>query len=97
MIISYTSTDGGTTWVKRDPTGKPEKWDQIVCSSDGTNLTAIVSGGYLYNSMDSGVTWSRMDPGGTPQMWSALAASGDGDRLAATVYGGHMYTGQYGE
>lgn len=68
----------GRYWVARD-TLRP--WSSIASSSDGSNLVASESNGFIYRSTDYGTTWFTVD---VPlSQWTAVASSGDGTRVVA--------------
>jgi hypothetical protein len=69
----WTSTDGGTNWIDRAPSGLPhiQAWQAVASDSTGTNLVAVVSvfhdtpvddpasySGDVWTSTDSGATWN---------------------------------------
>ncbi|MEN9574272.1 MAG: Hemolysin, plasmid [Verrucomicrobiota bacterium] len=65
-------------------------WGQIVASTNGTKLAAIVNNGPIYTSSDSGATWTAQASGS--RVWTSIASSADGTKLAATVSNGGIYT-----
>lgn len=70
----YTSTDGGLTWTAR-ATDAFRRWSNVVSSSDGTVLSAVVDfgvGNYVWTSIDSGVTWVQQTTSGARQ-WTGAA------------------------
>ena len=61
-------------------------------SADGSELTAVVSGGLIYSSTNFGTTWVADN---VPSAnWRAVAVSASGADLVAVIYGGVFYTGQ---
>jgi hypothetical protein len=69
----WTSTDGGSTWIERAPSGLAhiQQWMSVASDSTGTNLVAVVNGfhdipgddpaafsGDVWTSTDSGATWT---------------------------------------
>lgn len=86
----YTSTDSGTTWTQRDPSGTStaKNWSAVASSSDGTKIVATTNGDHIFVSTDSGATWTQR---GSQAVWSAVASSSNGNVLVAVVYGGTRY------
>ncbi|MCK9202578.1 MAG: right-handed parallel beta-helix repeat-containing protein, partial [Gallionella sp.] len=78
------------TWLARTSAGV-RSWYGIASSSDGTNLAAVVSSGYIYTSTDSGASWAERTNAGSRSWWS-IASSSDGTKLAASVIPGYIYT-----
>lgn len=69
----WTSSNGGTTWIERAPSGllHIQAWTSVASDSTGTKLVAVVSvfhdrpgddptafSGDVWTSTDSGVTWT---------------------------------------
>jgi hypothetical protein len=69
----WTSTDRGSTWIERAPSGLAhiQQWMSVASDSTGTNLVAVVNGfhdvpgddpaafsGDVWTSTDSGATWT---------------------------------------
>lgn len=82
----YTSTNSGTTWVRR--AGKQE-WLHVASSSDGKLLVAAAEGGMIYTSSNSGATWVAR---ASKRNWVALASSGNGKLLVAASDGPGLFT-----
>jgi photosystem II stability/assembly factor-like uncharacterized protein len=97
----WTSTDSGTTWIDRTPSGSAHNllWASVVSDGAGANLAAISGGGFyesapgnpslLWTSSDSGVTWTNRTPAGADQTssWYALASDSTGAKLVAVGSG----------
>jgi hypothetical protein len=81
------STNTGSNWSGTVLTNGGNYW--TACSSDGTKMFAIGSGGPILSSLDSGTTWKSTN---TPlENWSGIASSGDGSNLVASISGGTIY------
>lgn len=94
----YTSTDGGTSWVRRISVEGSMGWEGIAMDSTGTKLFAIegtlsvpTTNGYIFTSIDSGANWVKQTNAGA-KSWYAIAASSDGTKLVATTLPGQIYT-----
>lgn len=74
----YTSTDSGTTWVKRT-IAQTVGLSSVTSSSDGQRLMALGDNSWLYISTDGGSTWpTRYFTG----CYSSLSSNADGTKLA---------------
>jgi hypothetical protein len=79
----WTSTNGGTTWIDRAPSGPThiQKWSSVASDATGTNLVAVVNGftdlgglaGPDYPAAYSGDIWTSTDSGAT---WTDQTTSG---------------------
>jgi hypothetical protein len=77
----WTSTNGGTTWIERAPSGLPhiQAWTSVASDATGTNLVAVVSVFFdrpepIDNPASfSGDVWTSTDSGDT---WSDKTTSG---------------------
>jgi hypothetical protein len=74
------STDGGATWNNR----ASQNWSGIACSTNGTKMVALVTGGQIYTSTDTGTNWTARD---SARPWADVASSADGTKLVAVAGG----------
>ena len=92
----WTSTDGGATWIKREPAGTDvqKTWREVSMSSDGTKMMACADSDFAYLSYDGGASWAKLDPVGndTGSGWKSVSVSGDSLFVAACGSLGNLYT-----
>jgi hypothetical protein len=95
-LISYIPQYYNYSWNTK--TISTANWSSISSDSTGTNLAAVVNGGYIYTSSNSGTNWIQQNVPPSAN-WQSIASSEDGTRLAAVssaVSGvSHVYTGLY--
>jgi len=67
-------------------------WNGIASSADGTKLSAVAYGGYIWTSTDSGATWSQSQSASTN--WSGIASSADATKQVAVASLGVIYVSE---
>jgi photosystem II stability/assembly factor-like uncharacterized protein len=77
----YTSSDGGVSWTQRT-SASARKWVDLACSSNGTNLAAVVSNVDVFISNNAGANWTQLNFNRT---WKAISSSSDGNILLAAA------------
>jgi hypothetical protein len=89
----YTSSDYGSTWTLRSNYvgGKPEGWQSVASSSDGSTLMAVANdsyGGFMIVSTNNGTSWAQCAFGllKLPDNWMSVASSSDGSTLVAASF-----------
>jgi photosystem II stability/assembly factor-like uncharacterized protein len=61
----FTSSDGGTTWIERQPAGDYDfLWMALTVNADGKILTAFHNATKGYRSFDGGENWTEITPSG---------------------------------
>jgi hypothetical protein len=76
----------GNSWTARDV---DRGWTDVAISSNGTIITALDYGGFIYVSTNGGVNWTAR---GTLQLaWQAVAMSSNGVIQTAVDYFGRIY------
>ncbi len=92
----YTSSDGGVTWLKREPAGAgvTKSWYCVSISSDGNKIAAVALSDYVYTSNDGGISWTLRDPagGGVAKLWFSVSSSDNGSKIAVVAYNDYVYT-----
>ncbi len=77
----YTSSNSGSTWVKRTSAGV-RYWTSISSSLDGSKIVAVPGYGSIFVSLDSGATWLERTSTGS-QAWHSVTYSPDGTKIIA--------------
>ena len=77
----YKSIDSGATWTKTNISAS--FWTDIVCSTDGSLVSASEASGFIYASNDGGISW-RVGQYTDGKSWRCLYSNADG----TIIYGG---------
>jgi len=98
----YFSDDSGATWSQRSPelTLGYSFWD-VATSADGSIVTAVQNGGYIFVSRNYGVTWEQRTNITTPNGsglggWLNVAMSDSGQYIVSTRAGTLYRSNDYG-
>jgi len=90
----YGTTNGGTTWSEKYSNLIPQtRLVSISCSSDGSKIVVILTGGNIenyavYGSQDGGSTWNQINTNG--YTFLNIKISGDGTKLVGIVSGNKL-------
>lgn len=86
----YRSSNYGLSWTQV-PSPTPQKWSDVACSADGSNVVVSASDGPIYVSTNSGTTWQLT--AAASNRWTHLDCSADGSKLVAMAGGfnGRIY------
>ena len=88
----WVSTDSGSTWVNRTPSGARAgtNWVSVTMSGDGSRIAVVDWQSDIWTSSDTGVTWTDRTPSGSAHNlpWQCIAGSSNGQILLAVTYTG---------